>query len=434
MLDVNPYTATLSVNFCHFSQEKRALTLPPRPLQQPPTGFLQRAPVQSVQQGLMQTPVNGQPVQTQQGRGRPAGPSGTAQATPAQTGMPGQPSAVAQLGGSGSVGQSKGFGNTPTSATQTKSTAGGAAKSATYKGCGKMKVETTRKKTAPVSSAELGPAEKVALLGELAAGGVGSMVAPKGRGWEGFHRGVGRYGGLTTGGGLGGATGGLLGGGLGAGLGGLAAYLSGLSSSETANAGGLGAVAGGGLGGLAGGLTGAVKGYRRAGEYMGPSSYDEDNKKPDKGLKKEREEKKEKKSSVVSSLLGIAGAAQQGGSMESARNYSDRKDEEGRKGRYGHGLLRGLAGHGGSVIGGGIGAGLGALAGIGAGAGMGTLSDNPGVSYASTLAGGLTGGGLGLGLGGYYGGRLGLHLTKDKQDEETDMARADEEKRPAGEG
>jgi hypothetical protein len=185
MHDVNPYVTTSSIQNIKKTLEKRALTIPPRQIFPSPATPTFQNPSMSYGQ-----PMNsaGAPVQQGVGRGRPAGSTGNPGAAPLpQTGVPGQPSAVAQLGGQTSTPQAKGFGNTPTSSTSSahghSASIGKAAnmnkKSATPGAKPQMPIQTPMSMLTPVkkpglqmsklSSAELATVKMAVRLGQLAA-------------------------------------------------------------------------------------------------------------------------------------------------------------------------------------------------------------------------------------------------------------------------
>jgi hypothetical protein len=406
-LDVSPYNPTLYIDLTAKMAVKTALTLPPRPLQPPPIANFQQPPVYPTPQGYSPASPNQQSAIISNGRGRPAGsttnPGTTQNQQMSQVGVMGQPSVVDQLQGQSTADQGKGFGNTPMSA-QSKGHSSSSAKSA--------------------SSREL--RIKSALLGLIGGGAAGAISAPKGHKWEGLSRGAGR--GVATQGGaeLGLASDGLTGAGLGAGLGGLAGYLSGVPHDKLIEMLQAGGAIGGGIGGLGGALLGGRRGWNMAGDYMGPASYDPNNKKPDKGLAKDQEEHKhhEKKSSLPAVLSALASAGLGGASLVNAKSYSDRESTNIRHERLKHapgqGMMTSTGAHLGGLLGGLAGAGLG----YAGGKGLGALTD-PSLGTIASTSGALLGGGLGLGIGAHEGGRLGYHLSKPK---ETDMAKADEMK------
>jgi hypothetical protein len=436
--------------------KKRAITIMPSRLFAPPQTLIPQQVTQTQN-------VAGQPTMTGLGRGRPTGPSAPG-AAPSQTGVPGQPSAVAQLGGQTSTPQTKGFGNTPTHSQSSKShqSTTSTAKSASKKGAimsftpymtsAKMQsiappLSSNAWKYANSPSSDviypkmafyrLGQmvgslrvqlnSEKRAVSSALGTGlgaGLGALSAPSGHGGEGALRGMGRAGGTFAGLGLGGGVGALGGYGLGASLGGLAGYVGGLSPHDIAatarDAAGLGMLGGG----AAGGLYGGVKGYQEAGKYMGPASYDPANKSKPKSTSKPKEEKKTEKKSFIESIG-------QGAGLEGAKAMSKGLDDSKVKERALRGMLHGPLG----ALGLGLGAGLGGLAGGGlgalAGAGAGALTGNPGLGATGAMAGTGLGGAAGMYYGGREGGRLGYNLFrhgKEEDGEETDMAKGEAEK------
>lgn len=348
-------------------------------------------------------------------RGRPQG-----SAAPAQTGVQGQPSAAASVAPSAPT---RGFGNDATSGPSSKG----------------HQSTTPTAKSAGFSSAEL--KTKKAYIWPGAGAGLGALSAPAGHAGEGALRGLGRAGGIGAGASLGMGTGYYGGMGLGAGLGGLAGSLGASSPAGVQDAIGAGAGLGGALGGLAGAGYGGVKGYQAAGDYMGPASYDKDNKHKEK---KHKEEKKEKKGSLdmyaeSSAYISKKNMSREksafpemlyGAGLEGAKALSRRLPPEEVKSRSIRGLGHGLMGSVGLTAGGGIGGALGALAGGLGGAGLGAISGNPGLVATGTVTGAGLGGAAGLYHGGKLGGRLGYNLFRHGKDEDnaTDMAKDDARK------